>query len=169
MKRILSLKGDGKILSNPHFWAIIVISLFLILIYQAWPWRIWRFNYGMWQWVPWLSSLYSLALVELVYRICGIFFLIPIIYAAIVFSWKGALAAFLLSLAGVLPIIISVWSISHIITNLLILLLPLLIVLIVSFELAWRHKERRIFAEREAERQLYSSKVTRSDGHSRSA
>ena len=156
---ILLVKIKGKIISSPHFWAIIAITLVLILIYGAWPWREWKFTDGVWQWFPWLSSLYRLALVECVNHIIGILFFIPIIYAAAFFSWRGALATSLLSLVGVLPIIVDMWSINAFITNMALLLLPLLVISIATFELEWRRKERRIFAEQKEERRIYISKV----------
>ena len=162
MKRmigILPIKTEGKLVKSPHFWAIIAITLVLIFIYQAWPWRTWKFDHGIWQWFPWLSSLYRLALVEVMNHIVGVLFFIPIIYAAIFFSWRGALVATLLSLGGVLPIIVDMLHATTFITNVVLLLLPLFVVSIATFELEWRRKERKIFAEREEERHAYISKV----------
>jgi two-component system, NarL family, sensor histidine kinase DegS len=167
MKRILPVKSANELLRNPHFWAITVITLLLIFIYQAWPWRVWQFDDGIWRYFFWLAPLHKLAFFELLNRVCGVLFLVPIIYAAIVFSWRGALVTFLLSLVVVLPIIANVWSLIYIITNLLILVLPLLVILLVSFEFAWRLKERKIFAEREAERQIYTSKIIESQENER--
>lgn len=156
MLSILPLKTKGKIVKSPHFWAITVITLALIFTYQAWPWRPW--NIG--PWFPWLSSLSNLALVELRNHIVGILFLVPIIYAAVVFSWRGALAVSLPSLGGgVLPIIVDIWSIVSIMANITVLLMPFLVVSIATFELEWRRKERKTFAEREEERRIYMSKV----------
>ncbi len=160
-------KPEGKILKSPHFWAIIVITLFLVFIYQAWPWRAWKFEEGLWQWFSWLSPLYSLATVELINRIVGILFLAPIIYAAVVFSWQGALATFLLALISVLPIMLDIWSTTSLITNMILLLLPLFITSLVAFELARRRRERKHFAEREAERQVYISKILESQENER--
>ena len=161
------IKTRGKIFKSPHFWAITVITLFLVFIYQAWPWRTWKFEEGLWQWFSWLTPLYSLAIVELMNRIVGILFLVPIIYAAIVFSWQGALATFLLALVSVLPIMLDIWSTSSLITNMILLLLPLLITSLVAFELARRRRERKHFAEREAERQVYISKILESQENER--
>jgi two-component system sensor histidine kinase DegS len=163
MLSIIPLKSSENIIRNPHFWAILVISLALIFIYQAWPWR--PSNVG--PWFPWLSPLYNLALVEVINHIVGILFLIPIIYAAVVFSWQGALVAYLLSLLGVLPIMVDIWSVSSLITNIVFLLLPFLVVSIVAFELAWRRKERKTYAEREAERKVYISKILESQENER--
>lgn len=163
MLDFLRLKTRGKIVKNPHFWAILLITVALLFIYRAWPWRPW----SVWPWFSWLTSLYNLALVELMNRIVGILFLIPIIYAAVVFSWQGALVTFLLSLVGVLPIIIDIWSVSSLITNIVLLLLPLLVVSMVTFELTWRRKERKTYAEREAERKLYLSRILESQENER--
>jgi two-component system sensor histidine kinase DegS len=162
MLDFLRLKTRGKIVKNPHFWAILFITVALLFIYHAWPWRPW--NVGPF---PWLTSLDKLALVELMNHIVGVLFLIPIIYAAIVFSWQGALITFLLSLVGVLPIAIGIWSVSSMITNIVLLLLPLLVVSIVAFELAWRRKERKTYTEREAERKLYLSRILESQENER--
>ena len=164
---ILPVKTKEKIVNSPHFWAIIVITLALTFIYQAWPWREWKFEEGVWQWFPWLSSLYRLALVEVMNHIVGILFFAPIIYAAVFFSWRGALVTSLLSLGGVLPVIVDMWSIRIITTNLAFLLLPLFIASIATFELEWHRKERKIFAEREAERKVYSAKILESQENER--
>jgi two-component system sensor histidine kinase DegS len=159
MISILPVKTKGKVVNSPHFWVITVIILVLLFIYSAWPWREWKFTDGVWQWVPWLSSLYKLALVEIINHIIGILFLVPIIYAAVIFSWRGALATSLVSLGGVLPIIVGAQSADVIITNIALLLLPFLVISLATFELEWRRKERKIFAEREEERRIYTSKV----------
>ena len=161
------VKTKGKIFKSPHFWAIIVVTFFLVFIYQAWPWRTWKFEEGFWQWFSWLSPLYSLAIVELMNRIVGILFLVPIIYAAVVFSWQGALVTFLLALVSVLPITLDIWSTSSLITNMILLLLPLFVASLVAFELARRRRERKHFAEREAERRVYISKILESQENER--
>jgi two-component system, NarL family, sensor histidine kinase DegS len=160
-------KKTQQAIKNPHFWAIIFLTIFLIFIYQAWPWRIWKFDYGVWRWFTWLSSLYELALFEAQYRIGGVLFLIPIIYSSIAFSWKGSLITFLFSLIVVFPVIANVWSTTNIITNVLVLLLPLLIASLINFAVSWRNRERRIFAERELERQMYTSKILESQENER--
>jgi two-component system sensor histidine kinase DegS len=160
-------KTKGKIYKSPHFWVILVSTLFLLLIYQAWPWRTWQFEEGFWQWFSWLHPLYSLALVELMNHIVGVLFLVPIIYAAVVFSWQGALVIFLLALIGVLPITLDIWSVSSLITNLTLLLLPLFVASLVAFELARQRRERKNFAEREADRRLYISKILESQENER--
>ncbi len=158
---------NGKIFKSPHFWANIAITLILVFIYQAWPWRAWDFDSGLWRWFSWLSPLYNLAIAEFVHYIVGILFLVPIIYSAIVFSWRGALVTYLLSLFGVLPITLNIWSLSAFITNMTLLLLPLFVSSIIALELARRRRERRNFTEREAERKVYISKILESQENER--
>lgn len=153
------LKNMRAIARSPSFWVVIAVTLFLIFIYQAWPWREWKFTDVIWQWFPWLSSLYKLAIFEVSNRLVGTLFFIPIIYAAIFFGWRGALATSLLSLVGVLPIIVDMWTIRSMIINISFLLMPTFLISLATFELTWRVKERKIFTEREEERRVYISKV----------
>jgi two-component system sensor histidine kinase UhpB len=67
----------------------------------------------------------------------------------------------------VLPIIADMWPNYYLVTNITLLLLPLLIVSLATIELEWRRKERKIFAEREEERQVYISKVLESQENER--
>jgi len=73
----------------------------------------------------------------------------------------------LLSLGGILPIITDMWPNYYLITNIALLLLPFLLVSLATFELEWRRKERKIFAEREAERKVYISKILESQENER--
>lgn len=152
---------------NPHFWIVVTITLLLILIYQAWPWREWQFTEGVWRFFPWLSSLDFVVInLELRYHVIGVLFLIPIIYGSLVLSWQGGLIAWLLSLIWVVPTLIY-WSTSTFIINLALLLLPALIVAIVTLERQWHDNEKRIFAERERERQLYIAKLVETQENER--
>jgi two-component system, NarL family, sensor histidine kinase DegS len=156
-----------RIIYNPHFWAILIIILALLFIYSAWPWREWQLTGGIWRWFQWLSSLFGLVLLEIKYGIIGLLFFIPIIYSALIFSWKGALIACIFSIVSILPIITNMWYLSAVITNIVWLLIPFFIISIITLELAWRRKERRVFAEREAERQVYVSKILESQENER--
>jgi len=160
MVSILPSKKGGKILGNPHFWAIVTITLALIVLYQSWPWR----DNSIEQWFPWI---YQLAVAEFVNHIVGVLFLIPIIYAAVVFSWQGAIVACFLSLAGVLPVVAGMWTNYYLVTNVAFLLLPFLLVSLATFELEWRRKEKKIFIEREAERKVFISKILDSQENER--
>jgi len=160
MKNIASLKAKKNILYNPHFWIILVITLVMIFVYSVWPWRTYQFTEGIWQWFPWLSSLYGLAIFEAKNHVIGIPFLIPILYSSFFFSWRGAMVISLLSLAGVLPILVGMWAdYSTLLGNVALLLVPFFIVSIAAFEMEGRRKERNFFTEREEERKIYISKI----------
>ena len=152
---------------NPHFWLIVLISILVLLIYVGWPWRDWQLDHGIWRFFPWLSSLYALARFESANHLVGILFFIPIIYTAVLFSWQSALVASLIAVAGILPIIINMWLPTSIITNLLILLLPLFIIMITSIEMERRRQKKEHQAERERERKTYISKIIESEENER--
>ena len=154
-----SLKNNGKIFANAHFWIILVISISLFFIYGAWPWREWQFTTGVWQLVPWLASLHSLAVFEWTGHIVGILFFIPIIYASIVFSWPGTLAVTLIAYARILPIIIGIWTETSILTNIVVLIIPFLFLSLATFELEKRRRDKEYATRREKERKIYLSKI----------
>jgi len=144
-----------KMVRNPHFWVVVALSVILLLVYQAWPWRWWQFTEGIWRYFSWLSVLDQLVLdVELQIRVVGVLFFIPIVYGSLTLSWGGGLLAWLLSLIWLAPILGS-WSGTWGLTNLLLLLLPVLLAAIVSAERRWRGNEKRYYAEREQERRAY--------------
>jgi two-component system, NarL family, sensor histidine kinase DegS len=97
---------------------------------------------------------------EWVLKINGILFYVPMIYATIVFGWRGTLAAWIISLAIIFPHLISYTSSYRALFNNIILLsIPLLIVAYIVFERKWRNKEKRVASEREAERQKYLAQI----------
>jgi hypothetical protein len=133
--------------TSPHFWVLAVMYIFLAGIYT---WDIVFYN-QRWDW------LYTLTIFEFRYSFHGSLFCIPIIYAAYIFWWKGALIAWLLSIAVVIP---RIFTYKHdaltIFENVFYLLIPLLVVIYFSVERSWRQKERKALAEREAERKSYT-------------
>lgn len=156
---IFSISVKKDIVNSFHFWAITGITLLLILIYQLWPWRVWYFDNGALQHFSWISFLYKLALIEFTNNIIGTLFFIPIIYASIVFPWKGVLIITLLSLIGVLPSVVDIWPIKNTLANIALLLVPFTIVSIAYFEITWCRKEKKYFADREKEHNIYISKI----------
>lgn len=89
----------GRLARSPHFWVVLTLSVILLFIYQAWPWREWQLTEGVWRFLPWLSSLGAVVLdLELRLRVLGVLFFIPIIYGSITLSWPGGVLAWLLSL-----------------------------------------------------------------------
>ena len=160
MINIAAIRAKRNLLYNPHFWVIIVITVMMIIIYGVWPWRHYQFTHGIWQWFPGLSSLYRLAIFEARNHIIGVPFLIPILYSSIFFSWRGAMVVSLLSVGGVLPILVGMWSeYTTLLGNVLLLFIPFFVVSLAAFEMEGRRKERKFFAEREEERKIYISKV----------
>ena len=155
-KRFVGLPPAAtKILKNAHFWVVVVLSAWLLFIYQAWPWPERRFTAGVWRLLPWLSELQPLVLgVELKYHFFGVLFLIPIIYASLTFSWRGGILAWCLALIWVVPTVLSWENRAHLI-SLVLLLLPVLPVAMIAGERRWHGAERRHFAEREEERKAY--------------
>jgi two-component system, NarL family, sensor histidine kinase DegS len=144
-----------RIVKNPHFWVILVVSVALILLYQAWPWRQWESSSGF---ARQLSGLgYFIVQFELRIRILGVLFFIPIIYGAVTLSWPGGAFAWLLSLIWLLPRLF-VWS-GLWLPNLVLLLLPALLAAIATAERRWREREKLYFAERERQRQAYVSQL----------
>jgi two-component system, NarL family, sensor histidine kinase DegS len=164
---LLKIGGKKTLTKSVHFWVILVLMLILMAIYRAWPWRPWQFEVGTWQWFSWLSGLYSLAKFELNYRIIGILFIIPIIYVALLFTWKGALIVSLLAIGSVLLTAIPIFSTNILITNIVLLMTPLLIVLFFTLEQSWRRREKSIFTEREEDRKLYLSRLIESQENER--
>jgi signal transduction histidine kinase len=149
----------GQISRNPHFWIVLSMSILLLLIYRAWPWREWQFTDGIWRLFPWLSALDFLVVdIELRFRVFGVLFLIPIIYGSLVLSWPGGVFAWLLSLIWVLPTFVS-WGSKTWMTSLIVLLLPALLVAIVTLERKWRENEKKSYIEREQERRAYIARL----------
>ena len=143
-------RQNRKIVSIPHFWAIVVIIITLFIIYYSnflFPDRHWN-----WFW--------HLEVFEFNYRVNGILFYIPIIYAIFIFWWRGAMITWALSIA-ILAYRILYFGVnaSSIVVNMIYLFFPLMVVLYISLELKWRAKERSALIEREAERQAYMSQI----------
>jgi signal transduction histidine kinase len=150
---------NKRMLKSPHFWVIVAIILFLIFIYQFWPWREWRFAYS-WHWLRWLSFLRNLVVFEFSCRFVGSLFLIPIIYATLAFHWRGTLIATLLSLIGFFPVVAGLWhNLDSWLTNISLFLLPICLVLVIAFEIELRRRNREYYAELERERRIYLLKI----------
>lgn len=149
----------SRLAKNPHFWVVVVLSGFVLLLYQAWPWRDWQLEKGFWRLFPWIANLEPLVTrVELKYHLFGALFLAPIMYGSLTLSWPGGIFAWCLSLVWVLPTLLT-WRNSAVLLNLSFLLLPVLLVAIVKGERRWRESEKRHFLEREQERQAYIAKL----------
>lgn len=136
----------GKIIYNHHFWAIIVIIAVLTVLYYGWR-----------DWFPWFRDW---LLFEYRYDVVGSLFFIPFLYAALVFWWRGALIAWSLSMTAILPQIVYILpDPTSLVRNIAFSFVPLTVVLLITLELNWREKEKKISAEREKERQIYMSQI----------
>ncbi len=151
-------KTHPRIVRNPHFWAIFVIIIVLALIYY-------RVGISYDNRLPWISKL---EIFEFNYRMHGILFSIPFIYAVFIFWWRGALLTWFISVAITIPRILYFHYDTHsVVINVLYLLMPMIAVFYISIELNWRKKERKVLAEREAERQEYMSQIFKAQENER--
>lgn len=152
------LRKMNRVIYNLHFWAIVFIVLTLIIIY-----------YGTTilvdPWFPWFSGM---VIFEYKYNLHGSLFLMPFLYAAVVFQWRGALIMWLLSLAVMLPRIVYLsFDTVALIRNISYSFIPLMVVALITLELRWKEKERKTLVEREAERQAYMSQVFKAQENER--
>jgi signal transduction histidine kinase len=142
-----------QILSNPHFWIIfflvILISVFYYFIEINWL--------TVFENLPWIRSFIA---VEWALKINGILYYLPIIYATIVFSWRGTVITWLVSLITIFEHLLSYNpSKSAVLNNIVILSIPFFIVAYIRLEIRWMHKERETMAAREKERQNYIAQI----------
>ncbi|MFQ6122759.1 MAG: sensor histidine kinase, partial [Dehalococcoidales bacterium] len=115
------------------------------------------FYYAWKDWFPWFWDFF---IFEYRNDIVGGLFLIPFIYASLVFWWRGSVVVWLLSAAAMLPCVIYYsFSVVSLARNIALSLVPLMVVVTISLELQWRETQRKISAEREKERQVYMSQV----------
>src|SRR4030042_998476 len=155
MNRLAGIRFTKKsrLLRNFHFWAIIFILIVITFIYysdltfvslldQRWSW-LWR-----------------LVIFEFNNDIHGSLFLIPFIYAALVFWWRGILLTWLFAMAIMIPrIYYYAPNINSLVTNIILLLVPLLIVALLVLQIKWRESEKKASLEREKERQAFMARI----------
>jgi len=151
---ILWARGKGRLIYDPHFWAISFIFVAISLIY--WLYFYTEIDY----YGDWRDWLWYLEITEFSNHINGSLFYIPLIYAAFIFWWRGTLITWLLSMAIIVPHVMEYTrTTTSLLTNMLFLSVPILMVAFISAELKWREKERKTMDEREAERQVYMSQI----------
>ncbi len=152
-----------KIMSTKdiHFWIVLLTVFFLIYLYLYWPWRSFNIEDSLWKYIPLISSLEYVSVLEVRYRIFGIFFLIPIIYIILFFNWQSVLYFLSLATVGLTPIILgfaiglsSLW-----LSYTFLLLLPCTLGGIVSLEKELRRRERAFWTQQEVERKIYISRI----------
>lgn len=149
MAKFRSLELD-RLTRNFHFWIIIAIIAAISILYYEWK-----------DWFPWFWHVYFF---EFKNNILGTLFLIPFLYASLVFWWRGSLIAWFLSISAIMPRLIHVYypDVGLLLRSIAFLIFPLTIVLIITLELNWRQKQKEITREREEERQVYLSQIFRS-------
>ena len=86
-------RKPGRIVYNQHFWVIIAIMTALIVFYNA-------NHIDSSRWFPWLKEVFT---TEFIHDLHRSLFLIPLLYAGAVFRLRGAIIAWLVFLAAVLP------------------------------------------------------------------
>jgi len=136
-------------ISSPHFWALVLIILLITCIYYS---RIYFHYRPDWSW--------KLEVLEFNNQFQGSLFIIPLIYAAIIYWWRGLLVTLIVSLAITTPVAIYYRMMPpDLLLNMFFLCIPLIIVGYITLLMNWRRKERESLLEKEKERQLYMAKV----------
>lgn len=136
----------AKIIRNFHFWILIALTAAVATLYYGWS-----------DWFPWFWRFFVF---EFVNDAIGSLFFIPFLYASLVFWWRGSLIVWFLSQAAILPVLLYYRSdIDHIARNIGLSLVPLTAIIIITMELKWRERQRKIAVEREEERQIYMSQI----------
>jgi signal transduction histidine kinase len=146
--------------SNINFWILTSVTLLLIFLYQYWPWNDMLYSQD--------NQLYScisdwfhfLATIEFKYHAVGSLFIVPILYGGIVFWWRGALFAFILSLLGVLPVLLKLWILpENFFSNIIVFVTPMAIITVTALELQLRTNQKKAFLLREEERRLFLNRI----------
>lgn len=136
----------ARMTHNAHFWIIIALMVALTVIYYGWK-----------DWFPWFWRFFFF---EYKNNIVGTLFIVPFVYASLVFWWRGSLIVWLLSAAAMSPLVVF-YSLTpgSFTVNVVFAFVPLMLVIIIAFEQEWRETQKRILAEREEERQVYMSQI----------
>jgi two-component system, NarL family, sensor histidine kinase DegS len=143
-------RESAKSIRNPHLWMIFSLIVIISLSYYL-DFIFINDN------VRWLF-LYRVF--EYKYHVNGILLYIPLIYSAVIFGWAGITFSWLFALAMVSPqIVYLAFDISSLLFNIMILTIPVLIVLLIVLVAKWVQLEVRMFAEREIQRQAFTSQI----------
>ena len=136
----------SKVIRNFHFWIIIAITAALAILYYT--------GYDQFRWFWHYSNF------EFKNDVIGGLFLIPFLYASLVFWWRGSVIVWSLSMAAILPrMIYYSFTLGSLARNVALSLLPLAVVAAIALELQWRDKQRQISAEQEEERRIYMLRI----------
>jgi two-component system, NarL family, sensor histidine kinase DegS len=139
-----------KAVRNPHLWGIVAMFVVITAIYY---WDIFISN-ERWDW------FFSITYFEFRYNLHGSLYCIPIIYAASIFWWRGAVTGWFLAILLILPRAFYFRpDAPALFRNIFYLLIPTLLIVYLAIEISWREKERKASQERESERKLYMHQV----------
>ena len=142
----LQLSQQRVLIRNRHFWIILTITAIIIFIYY--------------QWKALYPGFSVLLFAEFRLNYIGSLLLIPFIYAACVFWWRGALIIWLISEVAILPLLLILpLDALRLFRNLAISSIPIAVVSVITLELKWREKDKRLMADREKERQSYIAQI----------
>lgn len=152
-------KHIGILLKSPYFWIILFITISLYLLYYETPYILLNKALPGWD---------SLIMFEFVNHANGLLLFIPLILTLYAFSWPAVLIFWSISIVTVLPYLIGMNSnIIFLIINLLFAALPIFAISFVVMQLNWRNKERKIMANRDAERRAYLAQILKAQEEER--
>ena len=87
------IKQSKKLVSNLHFWAIVIIMAVLIIFYNA-------NHIDIASGFPWLKESSS---TEFIHDLHRSLFLIPLLYAGAIFRLKGSIICWVVFLVAIMP------------------------------------------------------------------
>jgi signal transduction histidine kinase len=145
--------------SRPHFWLISLLVISLTVMYYYARFNLFDIN------AIWFKDLIFF---EYSNNLNGCLFFIPFVYAAIVFWWRGALIVILTSFAVMLPYVkYMAYNNGAFVRNEIYAFIPILIVGLFAFEFKLREKDKKMAAEREAERHSIVSQIFKAQENER--
>jgi signal transduction histidine kinase len=158
--KILS-RATRRVITTPHFWIVCLLFFTMVFLYYG-------YEYSRSTIIGWLPWFWRVIVFEFRYHVNGIFFYIPFLYTVLIFSWRGGMIVWLLSMIVIFPHVLSFSpNPSFLISNMLYLSIPLIVAILVVMESRWRERFRKSMIERESERQLYMSHVLRAQEYER--
>ncbi|MBI4285181.1 MAG: sensor histidine kinase [Chloroflexi bacterium] len=132
------------LIPDVYFWIILVLIVSLIVFYSDWPWLRWS------PLLDWLARL------EFRQKAIGSLFLVPFVYASIVYGWRGMITTWLIHLVTVMTRLTNLeLPLSYVLQNAFFWLIPIAVVAVVIYETKWHRSVR----QSEIERRHYISQL----------
>lgn len=143
-------KETYKMMRNPHFWIICSMMIaFSILYYTGFP--------TIKEKAAWLRDFRTF---EYIHNIQGSLLYLPFIYAAVAFGWIGITTIWVISLTIMIPrVVYFAHNVSSLSNNISFLTVPVMLILLIVIISKWLKSERKMYLEREAQRQVFMSQV----------